>query len=394
MIKRMNAPIIAFTLSSLILVPVLLSSADSAAAATFRVNNRSDLPDMNPGDGICRAEIINPNTERAQIFFTCTLRAAIMEANAYPGADTITLGRGQYNLDLVNDGLQSSETLGSTGDLDIVDKLTITGKGKGVTTIDATELHDRIFDIHDPSIVMISGMTLTGGEVLPVVGRDDNQQTIIASELECPILKPIDGADGGALLNRGGIVQLKDMEFTDNIALCDGGAVENQNDSLMLMTDCDFIENVAIGNGGAVENDEDSVLRITTSIGFEEVTGIPTEDDPNPAPTKKLVIAPPSQFLWNNAYENGGAIASDDSLMSVRNVEIQYNVAKGMGGGIWNGDSDSMTLVKATIEWNDAMDGGGIFNNDGFLEMRRTTVENNSPNDIVDYNIPEWTPDF
>ena len=50
-----------------------------AANATFVVNSTADTPDPTPGDGICGASS-GP----------CTLRAAIQEANAQAGADTIT----------------------------------------------------------------------------------------------------------------------------------------------------------------------------------------------------------------------------------------------------------------------------------------------------------------
>src|SRR5688572_10642882 len=56
-------------------------------AASFTVNSTADQPDVSPGDGICRTASNN-----------CTLRAAIMEANASPGADTITLSAGVYAL--------------------------------------------------------------------------------------------------------------------------------------------------------------------------------------------------------------------------------------------------------------------------------------------------------
>src|SRR5688572_8906943 len=48
-------------------------------AANFNVNTNADGVDANPGDGICLT---------AQ--GACTLRAAIMQANASPGLDTIT----------------------------------------------------------------------------------------------------------------------------------------------------------------------------------------------------------------------------------------------------------------------------------------------------------------
>lgn len=51
-------------------------------AATFTVNNNGDAPDAAPGDGIC-----------ATVGGVCTLRAAIQEANALSGTDTI-----QFNI--------------------------------------------------------------------------------------------------------------------------------------------------------------------------------------------------------------------------------------------------------------------------------------------------------
>ena len=54
---------------------------------TFTVNTTSDTVDKNPGDGVC-ADINNQ----------CSLRAAIMEANAFPGTDTIMVPNGTYTL--------------------------------------------------------------------------------------------------------------------------------------------------------------------------------------------------------------------------------------------------------------------------------------------------------
>ncbi|MEW6426949.1 MAG: hypothetical protein AB1568_02815 [Thermodesulfobacteriota bacterium] len=338
-----------------------------AGAATFNVNSRIDRPDDFPGDGICAATVIaaNPERERPAVV-RCTLRAAVMEANALPGADRINLGRGTYRLTYAGYG---TETEGVRGDLDIVDKLQIFGKGKTLTTIDASGLvnpkmspnGDRIFDIHGPGIVTMQGMTLTGGRAMggPWDVRNQEQGT----ELVCPVVKPADEADGGGILNRGSIVQLKDMLFDGNLALCDGGGVDNVGDGIMVMTGCDFAYNTAIGNGGAVENDEDSIMTITSA-----------------------------DFQWNNAMENGGALANDDSWLIMSRATMTYNSARGMGGAVWNGDSDPMSLRATTITFNSAWDGGGIFNNDGFLTMRNTIVENNAPNDIVDQQIQEGLP--
>src|SRR2546426_9701517 len=55
----------------------------SADAATFTVNSTADTTDAAPGDGVCDDG-----------GGACTLRAAIEEANAHAGADTIAFSIG------------------------------------------------------------------------------------------------------------------------------------------------------------------------------------------------------------------------------------------------------------------------------------------------------------
>lgn len=110
-----------------------------AHAATFTVDSFADALDAIPGDGVC-----DDGGSK------CTLRAAVMETNALPGADTITLPAGTYTL-----------TLGSQ--LVINDDLTLTGAGPGSTIIQAATasgLADfRVFDITSGD-VSISGVTI------------------------------------------------------------------------------------------------------------------------------------------------------------------------------------------------------------------------------------------
>src|SRR5687767_2367923 len=96
----------------------------SAYAASFTVNDTRDLVDVNPGDGLCRTS----NS-------TCTLRAAIQEANALPGADTIQLPAGTYALAIPP--LNQNDI--TTGDLDITDSVTISGAGAALTILDGGE---------------------------------------------------------------------------------------------------------------------------------------------------------------------------------------------------------------------------------------------------------------
>lgn len=62
------------------IVPVLGVGVPARGQALFTVNTTVDLTDANPGDGVCDA---------GAGVGICTLRAAIQEANARAGADTI-----------------------------------------------------------------------------------------------------------------------------------------------------------------------------------------------------------------------------------------------------------------------------------------------------------------
>jgi CSLREA domain-containing protein len=58
-----------------------LAAPPAHASTTFTVNSAADLADVNVGDGICDAD--------AAVGQLCTLRAAIQQANATTGDDTI-----------------------------------------------------------------------------------------------------------------------------------------------------------------------------------------------------------------------------------------------------------------------------------------------------------------
>jgi CSLREA domain-containing protein len=119
------------------------SSITPSAPLSLTVTSGADAPDAVPGNGIC-ASTSGP----------CTLRAAIDESNAWPRIDTITVAAGvTTTLSLPGAG----EDANATGDLDIVDPVTISGNG---TTIDAANL-DRAIDRRSGTTT-ISNITVRG----------------------------------------------------------------------------------------------------------------------------------------------------------------------------------------------------------------------------------------
>ncbi|MCB9377633.1 MAG: CSLREA domain-containing protein [Holophagales bacterium] len=108
------------------IVPMLLAlalAASSLDAATFVVDTLTDSHDASPGDGVCADGAAN-----------CTLRAAIEEANAWSGHDTVSLGPGDHVVDLVIGNPANGVPLEVLTDMDIV------GAGAGATTISVDDV--------------------------------------------------------------------------------------------------------------------------------------------------------------------------------------------------------------------------------------------------------------
>ena len=105
-----------------LILAALLVGAAGAQALTFNVNSPADVPDANPGDGKCET---TPGG-------VCTLRAAIQESNAHPGADIIML-QSNTTYTLTRVGVDDTAL---NGDLDISDDTTIIGAGPNSTIID------------------------------------------------------------------------------------------------------------------------------------------------------------------------------------------------------------------------------------------------------------------
>ena len=169
------------------------------------VNSTDDAVDANPGDGDCDDGAGN-----------CTLRAAIMEANALAGADTITLPTGTYTISIAGAG----EDIAETGDLDIADDLTISGAGADITIIDGNAL-DRVFHILSGSTVDISDVTVQNGNT-----------TVY----------------GGGILNQG-LLALTDSTVSDNSASSIGGGIGNTASGTLTITNSTVSSNTASSSG-------------------------------------------------------------------------------------------------------------------------------------------------
>jgi CSLREA domain-containing protein len=212
----------------------------TASAATFTVNTTADSLDAAPGDGFC-----------ADAGGFCSLRAAIGEANALAGADTITLPAGTYTTTIAT----TNEDANANGDLDVTQDLTITGAGAGATIVQANALAntatDRVF--HNPT----AGVTLVLESMTVQNGR-------------------LTGGGRGGGISNNGIMTLNAVTVQNNVGSQVGGGVYNSgtllnvNNSTVTTNTCTFTTTCF---GGGIATITGSPLTSTVNITSSNING-------------------------------------------------------------------------------------------------------------------------
>ncbi len=309
---------------SFVVVPVLFAAlfvgARPARAATFGVDSTADGVDAEPGDGTCA-------TAGGQ----CTLRAAVGEANALDGADTIDLPAGTYQLTLGNTNPDVPDD-NSRGDLDVFgDSLTITGAGASSTAIVGVqgERGDRIVHVvgqNGPQHLTITGVTIRGGRAGfagpgggILISGDDDELTLT----NAVVTENADGgaAGGGIALTNGGRLTMTRSVVGDNAGGCSGGGLALTGPSQI--TDSTISDNSASCGGGGV------------SVGT-------SSEDPD-APRSPTTIT--NSTISGNRAEQGGGGVQSTSPVTFTHVTIANNRAGGNaegqppGGGVYVGGS-------------------------------------------------------
>jgi CSLREA domain-containing protein len=181
----------------------------------------------------------------------CSLREAILAANALGGADTINLPAGLYGMDIPGYG----EDIGYTGDYDILDSVTIRGAGAGLTVIDA-ESRDRVFHVDVVGgTVIFEGLTITGGQNWdgPGGGGVYIKSAVNVQIVECEITDN----DGSTGLGRGGgvlstwtlFLGVSQSTISDNFAVYGGGIYVLNTDNFTLSQSA--VGHNRTGNGGS-----------------------------------------------------------------------------------------------------------------------------------------------
>jgi CSLREA domain-containing protein len=317
-------------------VMVAALGASVGFAATFTVNSMGDSLDVNPGDGVA-----------ADGDGLCTLRAAIMEANALYGVDEIVLPEGIVVLSIEGYGENDCRE----GDLDIFSNLTIRGAGKDVTIIDGNEV-DRVFHIRGAWHVTFKDLTIKNGKA-------ETGWSIPEGEFTEKIAGT--GKHGGGILNYNGILTLENVALEENIGGRGGDAPWNcgsggwgggiYNTGRLTVRQCSFKKNVA-GRGGGVYGYAYSSLGTKT----------------------RVKTAVPSQItVWPGDGGHGGAICNHKGKVEIELCEFSENSGGngGSGYGMFSGGP-----------------GGALYSLEGEISIQDTSLIKNSGGNAGGFEDP------
>ncbi|HMC78291.1 MAG TPA: FG-GAP-like repeat-containing protein [Vicinamibacterales bacterium] len=302
-----------------IVIALLAGWASPALATDFTVTKTADT-----NDGACNGD--------------CSLREAIVAANALAGADRVILGSGlTYTLTRGPADAPGAMVEG-TGDLDITGALTIEGNGSTIDaggSINENLGLDRVLDIEGSFSVTINNLTIAGGV-----------------------------ARGFLSLGGGVYIRQATVTFNNCAVVSNRTAVENNS----------AIEPAARDAGGGIA----AVGGFTPGTGaivLAVITLNSTTVAGNSGASGGGLLCVHCQLWMTNSTVNGNVSASGDgggaalfghaSTAMVNGGALTGNTAASRGGAfaVPFGDHAEVNITRSRILSNAAATGSGIFNN-------------------------------
>jgi CSLREA domain-containing protein len=311
-------------------------------ACTYTVDSTADAPDANPGDFICARAVPQGGFTTGDDAGLCTLRAAIMEANATVVPDRVEVPAGLYRLAL--------PTLEGT-ELVISSDVLIRGAGSGSTIIDGGG----------------EGCTLNPGEWRPVIR--------ITSGTVGLVYLTIQNGNENGLRIEGGTIEIADSVVRENFSpTYQGGAINVSEGASLTVRRSSLVDNCNFGGyGGAIYND--GSLFVYDSLVAD-----------NNATVSSGAILSHGVMHLRNTTVSGNYVTAPEldgtggidqwGVGTLNNVTIAYNaggVTSDGIGGLNTGSDDSTTLRNSIIAYNE---GGGSGANDCAGALGSTSAYN------------------
>ena len=367
-----------------VLGPLLAHAHDSplpAAAGLFLVDRSDD-------DASAAAQVCSVAGN------DCSLRGAIIKANANPGSTVVLFADQIYTLTIVRAGTDDA----TTGDLNVTADMTITticfAPPCGPAIVQgAAGWNDRIFTVLGGQVRVKGlvvrggkgGVYVAGGTVLTltdssVVGNHGTSGAGILNHgqlvLQNTQVVSNTTAEFGGGIYSDGYVELNSSQVISNAALAGGGLWVHKG--VLALTDSDVLSNTAQGGGGGM------------AIGLSQLTMNGSRVLSNTAINGYgggIVVAPTStadirfsQIGWNAGYAAGGGLFVSNSVLSLTNSTVFSNSTEFDGAGIDVEQESTAALINSTFSGNQARYNGVAIYQSNTLTTTLTNV-------TVAYNV-------
>ena len=247
---------------------------------------------------------VNTTTDEFGTGASCSLREGIRAANQDSGADTIVLPAGTYQLTIGGTGEDST----GTGDLDVLQPVTITGAGARTTIIQAGTTTangiDRVFHITSAGTLTMSQVTVQFGRINNDGGgiRLESSSGTALSLTDVTVRSNTATAtkDGGGI-SAAASLTLNRVTVSGNTATQHGGGLQVSG-AVNTLTNVTITDNTASQQGGGIR----------TTAGATTLTNV---------------------TVSHNAGATGGGIRRDSGTISLRNTIVSNSTGANCSNG-------------------------------------------------------------
>ncbi len=330
--------------------------------------------------------------------FDCTLREAVLAANALAGKDRIEIPL--IEISLQRDG---RDDVGLFGDLDVLDDLVVAGQFVTlvplmITAIDGAGFDDRVFDVHNGVSLRLENLLIHNADLQTGDGGGVRARNATLDLLNVHFIGNR-ARNGAGIYAQDSAVYMAYGQFAINFAeIGDGGGVAGIGGSGWF-SHARFSENQASGAGGAIswrqfDNPEGENALLLQSL---DVSGNSAERGGGLALDSGASVVNPARHSvhidggdWRgNEAASGGAIHHVNARLQLSDVTLRDNLAfdpdgGARGGAVYSGDvlaADGRTellLFNSLLYNNTAADDGGALALFDRADLSNTTVSGNT----------------
>jgi predicted outer membrane repeat protein len=301
----------------------------------------------------------------------CSLREAVILANATAGLDTIALATGDYQVTLAG----APEEFASTGDLDVFDPLEINGAGRDLTSIVAVALGDRVLDAHGGPLTL-RNLTVSGGNHSFMGG---GIRSLVHLTIEDGrIIGNTTTAEGGGVWTWRNLTFTR-TEITDNGAAMGGGLYLSWSaspPSILSFTDV----TVAANRGtGMTLLGEMNVSLVRTDVRANQGTGIVVTAA---ASSSVTLVEGSLEANQGDGMTVTGAYASFPHIrVAIEGTRVQDNTGAGLHGSVLGrfvpSDALQVRVKDAVFRRNQRAAYIGVLSSGSWLRFDRTLFADN-----------------